>query len=135
MRDQAEDLRGQADELLARAEGVAWQGWAADAMRTHARDRVAALRTTATAHDDAAGALDHHAAEVDRLTALIAALEQRARRLIAAARDRLAALAHRLLDGLAGPLPDPLDQLLDRFVPPPSGHRDWLDVDLPGLHR
>ena len=25
MRDQAEDLRGQADELLARAEGVAWQ--------------------------------------------------------------------------------------------------------------
>ena len=52
-----------------------------------------------------------------------------------AARPRLAALAHRLLDGLAGPLPDPLDQLLDRFVPPPSGHRDWLDVDLPGLHR
>ena len=30
-------------------------------------------------------------------------------------------------------LPDPVDELLDRFVPPPPGHRDWLLVDLPGL--
>ena len=30
-------------------------------------------------------------------------------------------------------LPDPVDELLARFVPPPSGHRDWLTVDLPGL--
>ena len=32
-----------------------------------------------------------------------------------------------------GGLIDPLDDLLDRFVPPPSGHRDWLTVDFPGL--
>ena len=33
-------------------------------------------------------------------------------------------------------MPDPVDQLLDRFEPPPPGHRDWLTVaaDLvPGL--
>ena len=26
-----------------------------------------------------------------------------------------------------------MDELLARFVPPPSGHRDWLTIDLPGL--
>jgi hypothetical protein len=45
--------------------------------------------------------------------------------MIAAAKDRIA--------GLVGGLVDPLDDLLDRFVPPPSGHKDWLRVDLPGL--
>jgi hypothetical protein len=34
---------------------------------------------------------------------------------------------------VASVLPDPLDELLDRFVPPPPGHRDWLFVDLRGL--
>jgi hypothetical protein len=25
------------------------------------------------------------------------------------------------------------DQALVAFTPPPSGHKDWLDVELPGL--
>ena len=48
--------------------------------------------------------------------------------LVAAARDRIAGVV-----GLVGGLIDPLDDLLDRFVPPPSGHRDWLTVHVPGL--
>ena len=135
LHDQADDLRGQADGLLARAEAVAWRGRAADAMRAHARDRVAALRHTARAHDDAAQALERHAAEVERLQALIAALERRAHQLVTAARERLAGLAAQLLEGVGRLLPDPSDELLARFVAPPSGHRDWLSVDLPGLRR
>jgi hypothetical protein len=50
-------------------------------------------------------------------------------------RDRLAEIGHGLVDGLRHVLPDAGDELLDRFVPPPSGSRDWLDVELPGLGR
>ena len=49
--------------------------------------------------------------------------------LVTAARDRLAGL----VGGLVGGLADPVDDLLDRFVPPPSGHKDWLTVRLPGV--
>ncbi len=112
LRQQAGDIRAEADDLLARAEGVGWQGRAADAMRTRARGRVAALRRSAAEHDDAAQALDRHAAAVDRLTALIAAIEQRAHQLVTE-----------------------VDELLARFVAPHTGHRDWLTVELPGLHR
>jgi hypothetical protein len=105
MRDQADDLRGEADRLVGQAEGVWWTGWAADGMRSRARARGSALRHTATLHDDAAQALERHADEVDRLQELIAWVERRVQ----------------------------LHQLLDRFVPPPHGHRDWLTVDLPGL--
>ena len=63
---------------------------------------------------------------MDRLKALIAAIEHQVMALVAAAKDRLAGLVDAVL-------PDPLDQLLARFVPPPPGHRDWLLVDLPGL--
>lgn len=133
LRQQADDIRGQADALVGQADGVEWQGWAADAMRLRARERGATLRRTAAAHDDAADALDRHAAEVDRLKELIAAVERRVRGLVAGARDRLADLGRRLLDGVTGLLSDPVDELLDRFVPPPSGHLDWLHVELPGL--
>ncbi|MFN8195421.1 MAG: hypothetical protein U0R80_14195 [Nocardioidaceae bacterium] len=133
LRGQGEQIRREADELVGRAEAVEWRGWAADAMRARARDRATDLRRTARAHDDAADALDRHAAEVDRLKELIGAIERRFVGLVAAARDRLAALGHQLLDGVRGLLPDPLDELLDRFAPPPHGHLDWLHVDLPGL--
>lgn len=135
LRGQAAELRAEATDLLGRAEGVRWQGWAADAMRSHARDRVAALRRTAQHHDDAADALDRHAGEVERLQALIEAIQRRAQQLMAAARERLADLGHQVADGLRRLLPDPVDELLAGFVPPPSGHRDWLAVDLPGLRR
>jgi hypothetical protein len=123
-----DDIRGEADFLLARAEAVPWEGLAADAMRHLARHRVAELRRTAGLHDEAAAALDEHAEAVDRVKRLIAAIEHRVRALVAAARDRIAGVL-----GVVGGLVDPLDDLLDRFVPPPSGHLDWLTVDLPGL--
>jgi hypothetical protein len=126
MRSQGTALRSQADWLLTRAEAVPWQGLAADAMRARVRAQVGALRHTADLSDAAADALDRHADEVDRRKALIAAIERKAMALVAAAKDRLAGL-------VANVLPDPLDELLDRFVPPPPGHRDWLLVDLPGL--
>lgn len=135
LRAQADEVRAEADALWGRAAAVPWHGLAADAMRAHAGDRVTALRATADLHDRAADALERHAAEVDRLTALIAEIEHRAHRLISAARHRLADLAQHVLDGLRHLLPDPVDELLARFVPPPAGHRDWLTVDLPGLHR
>ena len=133
MRDQAADIRQEADRLVARAESVHWSGLAADAMRRRARDRAAALRRTATLHEDAAEALDRHAAEVDRLQDLIAAIERRVHSLVAGARDRLAGLAQGVLDGVRHVLPDPADEVLDRFVPPQRGSKEWLDVDLPGL--
>lgn len=126
MRRQGTALRSQADWLLARAEAVPWEGLAAEAMRARVRAQVGGLRRTADLADDAAVALDQHADEVDRLKSLIAAIERQAMALVAAARDRLAGL-------VASVLPDPIDELLDRFVPPPPGHRDWLLVDLPGL--
>jgi hypothetical protein len=132
LREQAEDIRREADRLLGRAESVPWHGLAADAMRLHAGERAAGLRHTAHLHDDAADALDRHATEVERVKALIAAIEERVRAMVAAARDRLSGVAGGIAVGLGMP-PDPVDQLLDRFVPPPRGHRDWLTVDLPGL--
>ena len=134
MRDQAADIRHEADRLVAHAESVHWSGLAADALRRRSRDRAADLRRTAALHDDAADALDHHADEVDRLKELIASIERRVQGLVAGARDRLAELGRGILDGIRHVAPDPLDQLLDRFVPPPSGSKDWLDVEIPGLH-
>ena len=132
LREQGDEIRGEADRLLRSAESVPWQGLASDAMRAQARSRTRALRRTAELHDIAADALDRHASEVERVKALIATIEETVRALVAAARDRLAGLAGAVSAGL-GLVPDPVDQLLDRFVPPPSGHRDWLTVELPGL--
>jgi len=126
MRHEGAALRAEAELLLARAEAVPWHGLAADAMRACVRAQVTSLSRTAALADEAAVALDRHADEVDRLKALIAAIEHKALALVAAARYRLAGL-------VSSVLPDPVDELLDRFVPPPSGHRDWLLVDLPGL--
>jgi ABC-type transporter Mla subunit MlaD len=133
MSEEADDLRILADQLVAAASNVAWQGRAASAMRESVRRRASSLRRTAQRFDDASQALRHHAAEVDRLKELIAELERRAARLVAAARDRLTELGQRILDGLPAAAPSAVDQLLDRFIPPPTGHLAWLEVDLPGL--
>ncbi len=108
--EQAGDICDEADALVALAEECPWSGWAADAMRRRSRERAAALRRSATRHQDAAEALAHHADEVDRVKDLIAAVERR-------------------VTGLLGELVE----LAGRFVPPASGHRDWLEVDLVGL--
>ena len=85
MRDQGASLRSQADLLLNRAEAAPWEGFAADAMRARVRAQVGALRHTADLSDDAAVALEQHADEVDRLKALIAAIEHKAMALVTAA--------------------------------------------------
>ncbi len=126
MRGHGAAIDAEADALLARAESAPWCGLAADAMRLRARTQVLALRRTAGLHDEAATALDRHADEVDRLKALIAAIERRVMALVDAAKSRLA-------DLVAAVAPDPVDELLARFVPPPPGHKDWLTVDLPHL--
>ncbi len=126
MRRQGAALRTEADQLLALAEATPWDGVGADAMRLRVRQQTSTLRRTAALADDAAAALDGHADEVDRLKALIAAIERKVTALVEAAKHRLAGLVDKVL-------PDPIDELLARFVPPPSGHRDWLTVELPGL--
>ena len=126
LRRQGDAIRAEAGRLAQRSEDAAWSGLAAEAMRTRVGEQVASLHHTARLHDDAADALDQHAAEVDRVKALIAAIEAKVLALVAAAKERLTGLA-------AAVLPDQVDELLARFVPPPTGHRDWLRVDLPGL--
>ena len=126
MRTHAAAIDTEAEVLLARAEETPWEGLAADAMRRRVGAQVLALRRTSRLHDDAATALERHADRVDRLKALIAAIERKVMALVEAARHRLTGLVDAVL-------PDPVDELLARFVPPPSGHRDWLTVDLPRL--
>jgi len=123
LRDRADEIRSQAARLSASAVDVPWEGCTADAMRHHLQGQVGALFRTARLHDDAAEALDRHAREVERLQDLIAAIERRAMHLLDAARDTFSGL----VDKVTG------DDLLDRFVPPPPGSREWLTVDLPSL--
>jgi hypothetical protein len=108
--EQATDIVLEAEALVALAEACRWSGWAADAMRGRSRERAAALRRSAGRHQDAAEALAHHADEVDRAKDVIAAAERTVTRLL-------------------GDIGD----LVDRFTPPPPGHRDWLRIELPGL--
>lgn len=106
LREQGVDLRGLADQLVARTEGIGWTGRAADALVVRIRERAAHLREVAAHHETAAESLDAHIAEVERLKDAIAAAERRAARV---AED----------DG-------------GGFASPPPGHKDWLAVDLPG---
>jgi uncharacterized protein YukE len=137
MRDRADEIRAAEARLAEHIDRVPWHGCAADAMRRHARLRLAALGETARLHDEAAEALERHAAEVQRLQDLIAAIERRVRSLVDAACHRLAEvgrdLVNGLVDGLTGASADPADELLASFRPPPPGHLGWLAVDLPGL--
>ncbi len=134
LREQGLDIRAEGRSLRGRIETTEWVGQAADAMRAAAERRLLHLEATARKHDEAADALERHAVEVDRLKEVIAAIERTAQHLVAAARERISALGDQLLSGVQSLTPDPVDQLLDRFVPPPPGHLDWLRVDLPGLH-
>ena len=112
--EQAVDIAEEADVLVGLADACRWTGWAADAMRRRSRERAAALRRSAGRHRDAAAALARHADEVDRVKDLIADVERK-------------------VSGLLADLVDVAEEAVDRFVPPPPGHRDWLAVDLPDL--
>jgi hypothetical protein len=70
-RERAAELRDEAARLDTSATDVAWDGLSADAVRERAHERTAALRRTADLHEDAAEALDRHAAEVDRMLGLV----------------------------------------------------------------
>jgi hypothetical protein len=112
LRDRGHAIRSEADDLLGRAEAVAWSGMAADAMRRVAAEHARGLRACADAHDAAADALERHAREVDDVKELIAEAERR--------------VLH-LLDSLSGVV----GHWLHHFDPPPHGSREWLDVRLP----
>ena len=113
LRDRADEIRAEADRLVARTDGAGWLGQAGDALRERVRERALALRRSAGRHEDAADALDRHAREVERLQHLIEEIERRVRRLVDAA------------DGWA-------EKWLRRFEPPLSGTLGWLHVEVPG---
>ena len=103
LRDQAGEVRAEADRLVARTDAAGWLGRGGDALRDRVRERALGLRRSAALHDDAAEALERHAREVDRLQRLIEEVEHRVRRLVGAA----------------------------PFDPPPRGSLRWLEVEVP----
>ena len=106
LREQGEDIRALADQLVARAEALHWSGRAADAMRERVRERAARLRESATRHESAATSLETHGLEVDGLKDSIGEAERRSRALVS-------------------------DGVLDEFDAPAAGHKDWLGITLP----
>jgi chromosome segregation ATPase len=137
LREQGEDIRAMAEQLVTRSDEIAWSGRAADAMRERVRDRATHLREAANAHDTAAASLEKHLHECDRLTESISGIERRASSLAADARTRIARI-----ESSQGDQDDPAavratptreDRALAGFTPPPAGHKDWLSVELPGL--
>lgn len=133
LREQAVDVRALADRLVAQADGVDWQGRAADSMRTRMRDRAAHLRDCAHQHENAADALGHHLAEIGRLKDAISEIEHRAGLLVSDAKTRAARIeSYDDPDGIRREAA-PADGRLAAFVPPPPGHKDWLTIELPGV--
>ena len=108
LREQGADIRTLADQLVAHTEGVGWTGRAADSMRARIRERSSFLRDAAAHHDTAAESLEKHLLEVDLAKDSIAGVE-------------------RMATSLSIDNQTPSD-----FAPPPSGHKDWLTVHLPG---
>lgn len=136
LREQGVDVRALADRLVAQAEAVGWSGRAAESMRERVRERAGHLREAAGRHDAAAEALQRHLTEVEAARESITERERRAGSLRTEAEARVAAvLAHAAADREAGIVrePDPADRRILDAELPPAGHRDWLDVELPGL--
>jgi uncharacterized coiled-coil DUF342 family protein len=134
LREQAVDLRALADQLVAQTEAIGWTGRAADSMRERVRERASHLRSAAADHDTAADSLDRHVQEVDTLKDAITDTERKATTLVADARTRVARIdAANEAEPDVRRVPDADDRTLADFTPPPSGHKDWLAVSLPGL--
>jgi len=108
LREQGEDIRALADQLVARSETLHWSGRAADAMRERVRERATRLREAAARHETAAASLETHCVDVDGLKDAILEVERRSRALVS-------------------------DGVLEDFDAPASGHKDWLGVTLPRL--
>lgn len=141
VREQAVDVRREADQLVAAGDAVAWQSTAADRMRLRVRDRAADLRASATDLDDAAQRLDEHAAAVEHLVHLIASIEKKVTGLVEGAVGRLESAGKSLLHGaehlvgLGGGGDRDEDARLASLTLPPPGDKAWLDVpnSVPGL--
>lgn len=133
LREQGTDVRAMADGLVAHLDAIGWQGRAANDLRGRIRDRAAHLRDSAAQHENAAEALEEHLEEVDHLKDSITGIERKAGSLVADARSRIAEVScHRDPDGVARE-PSDADRILGAFSPPPTGHKDWLAVSIPGL--
>ena len=130
LRDQGGDIRAMAARLVSQAEAVPWHGKAADAMRERIKERASHLRAAAAHHETAADSLARHLAEVDTLKDAIDVRAHKATALVEDARTR-AGQAQGPTGSAAEP--DETDTALLVFDPPPAGHKDWLDVTLPGL--
>lgn len=126
LREQGGDVRALAARLVSQAEAVPWHGKAADAMRERIKERAGHLRAVAAQHETAAESLAQHLGEVDTLKEAIDTRSHKAATLVEDARSRASQ------DG-EGARPDESDATLLAFDPPPTGHQDWLTVDLPGL--
>lgn len=140
LREQAVDVRALADRLVAQTESIGWTGRAAESMRVRVTERATHLRAAAAQHETAADALDRHVHDVDGQRDAIAEVERRATALVSDARTRVSRLQQAAVDRnaeLGRPVvvqdPDPDDLVLVAFEAPPSGHLDWLAVELPGL--
>jgi primosomal protein N'' len=131
LREQAVDLRSLADHLLNQLDAVGWSGRAAASMRLRMEERGAHLRDVAGRHETAADTLARHAEETERLKEGIADAERRTARAVGDARARLARQQQGAVDGVRVE-PTAHDRALLDLVPPAPGHKDWLDLDLPG---
>lgn len=109
LREQGEDLRAVADQLVGRVDAVAWPGRAGEQLRTRIRERAVHLRAVANAHETAADTLQHHARTCENLAEEIDDAERRAQRQLERCDEDVRA----------------------SFTPPPSGHKDWLTVEIP----
>lgn len=133
LREQGTDIRALADRLIAQIDSMQWQGRAATDMRSRVHDRAAHLRDSAAQHEDAAESLTRHLTEVERLKDSIDGLERRTHSLVTDARHRITGQRAQATPGGVTIDPTDTDRILDQFVPPESGHKDWLSINLPGL--
>ena len=129
LREQSGDIRAAAGRLVSQAESVPWRGRAAEAMRVRIKERANQLRVAAAHHETAADSLGRHVTEVDTRKEAIEGIQQKATSLTQDAAARNAALE--AADARRDPVAE--DVSLATFVPPPAGHKDWLNVELPGL--
>ena len=132
----ADGLRAEADALHTASEEIAWVSVAADRMRRHARDRRDELVQVAREYDEAAREVREHAAEVQRLLDLIAAIERQVRAIVSEAIDRVKDAVGAVVDGIRDALsPGDEDKRLAETELPPPGHKEWLDIpdQVPGV--
>ena len=136
LREQGVDVRALADQLVAQTESLGWTGRAAESMRQRIQERAAHLRAAAAQHETAADSLDRHVHGVEVIQDTIAETERKVTALVAEARTRIARIEsanESQAESGIRTMPDADDRTLADFTPPPSGHKDWLLVDLPGL--